>query len=379
MFKDVVDFIKEQFPGRDFIPLHEPIFIGNERNYINDAIDSTFVSSVGKYVDQLEVQMAEQAQTKFAVAMVNGTSALHIALLLAGVTRDDEVLSQALTFIATANAINYIGASPVFLDVDQDTLGLSPDAIRNFLELNCEKKGDQTFNKATNKRIAACIPMHTFGFPCRIDEIAQVCQEWNIPLIEDSAESIGSYYKEKHTGSFGQIGVFSFNGNKTITCGGGGMIVTNDESLAKRAKHITTQAKVPHRWEYVHDEIGYNYRMPNLNAALACAQLERLNDLINSKRELANSYASFFNQHKIHLFLEPKSSFSNYWLNTVLLEDKLAQQEFLKYTNENGVMTRPIWNLMNTLSMFRHCQHGGLENSLYLADRLVNIPSSARV
>lgn len=379
MYKELVNFIKSQYPNQDFIPLHEPRFKGNEKKYLNDCIDSTFVSSVGEYVTLFEEKMATLTGAKYAVAVVNGTSALHMALIVAGVKSNNEVITQALSFIATSNAISYTGASPVFVDVDKDTLGMSPDALKTFLEKNAEIKSDgYTYNKSTGKKIAACVPMHTFGHPCKIDEISIICQEWNIPLIEDAAESIGSYYKEKHTGVFGETGVFSFNGNKTITCGGGGVIVTNNEGKAKLAKHLTTQAKVPHSWEFKHDYIGYNYRMPNLNAALVCAQLEQLDGFIYDKRELADSYKKFFKELEIDFVEEPLNSKSNYWLNAVFLKNREQRNEFLEFTNKNGVMTRPVWELMVSLPMFKNCQHDELKNSKWIADRLVNIPSSVR-
>lgn len=378
-FQKIVDFVKEQYPDKDFVSMHEPVFIGNERKYVLDAIDSTFVSSVGAYVNRFEEMMAEITGSKYAIAIVNGTNALHLGLLLADVERDDEVLSQALTFIATANAISYIGAAPVFIDIDKETLGMSPTALRNFLEGNAELRTDGAFNKVTGKRIAACVPMHTFGIPCKIDEIAAICEQWKINLVEDAAESLGSYYKGKHTGVFGKMGVFSFNGNKTVTCGGGGALVTDDEAIAKKAKHLTTQAKVPHKWEFVHDQIGYNYRMPNLNAALACAQLEQLAMFLENKRELATKYNEFFKDLSFSFITEPLHTKANYWLNAILLDDVKQREEFLAYTNDRGVMTRPVWELMNRLPMFKNCQTDGLTNSIWIADRLVNIPSGYRV
>ncbi|MDS1369862.1 LegC family aminotransferase [Aliarcobacter butzleri] len=371
-----VDFIKETFKTQEFIPLHEPRFIGNEKKYLNDCIDSTFVSSVGKYVDIFEKEFAKTVGSKFAVATVNGTAALHISLLLADVKKDDEVITQPLTFIATCNAISYIGAKPIFIDVDLDTMGLSPKSLKNFLETNCEVIDDKCINKTTNKQIKACVPMHTFGHPCKIDEIKEICDSWNITLVEDAAESLGSYYKNKHTGTFGKIGAFSFNGNKIITSGGGGVIVTDDEVLAKRAKHITTTAKIPHRYEYVHDEIGYNYRLPNINAALLVAQLEQLERFLVSKRKLAKIYNEFFSLNSIKFIKEPENSISNYWLQGVLLHDLNQRDKFLEFTNKNGVMTRPIWKLMNELDMFKDCQKDDLKNAKYLEERVVNIPSS---
>jgi len=380
MFSEVIRFVKTQFPNQDFIPLHEPKFIGNEKKYLNDCIDSTFVSSVGAYVDRFEEMMCEVTGSSFAVAMVNGTNALHIGLLVLGVKPQDEVITQALTFVATGNAISYCNARPVFIDVDKETLGMSPNALRNFLNQNAELRTDgHAYNNKTGKRIAACVPMHTFGFPCEIDKLVEICTNWNIPLLEDAAESLGSYYNSQHTGTFGKVGVFSFNGNKTITCGGGGAIVTNDDRLAATIKHLTTQAKVPHSWEFNHDSIGYNYRMPNLNAALACAQLEQLEHFVESKRVLAKEYEAFFRTQDILFISEPKNSKSNYWLNAVLLTNLDERNHFLKIANGTGVMTRPVWKLMNELPMFADSQHDGLEISSYLADRLVNIPSSVRL
>ena len=378
--QDLVDFIQDTFKTKEFIPLHEPRFIGNEKKYLNDCIDSTFVSSVGKYVDLFEEEFAKIVGSRYAIATVNGTSALHISLLLANVKKDDEVITQPLTFIATCNAIDYIGAKPVFVDVDLDTMGLSPDTLNEFLVENCEVKNNRCLNKTSGKIIKACVPMHTFGHPCRIDEIKEICDKWNIILVEDSAESLGSYYKERHTGTFGKLGAFSFNGNKIITSGGGGVIVTDDENLAKRAKHLTTTAKIAHPFEYVHDEIGYNYRMPNLNAALIVAQLEQLDKFVDSKRELAIKYEEFFvSKDEIDFIKEPKDSKSNYWLQAVLVKDVENRDKFLEFTNKNGIMTRPIWKLMNELEMFKNAQCSTLDNSKYLEERVVNISSSVIV
>ncbi|MCG3711707.1 LegC family aminotransferase [Aliarcobacter butzleri] len=374
--KNIVDFIKQTFKTREFIPLHEPKFIGNEKKYLNECIDSTFVSSVGKYVDRFEKEFASFVGAKYAIATVNGTAALHISLILADVKRDDEVITQPLTFIATCNAISYIGAKPIFIDVDLDTLGLSPSSLKNFLETNCEIKDNKCINKTTKSQIKACVPMHTFGHSCKIDEIKEICDKWYITLVEDAAESLGSFYKDKHTGTFGKIGAFSFNGNKIITSGGGGVIVTDDEALAKRAKHITTTAKIPHPYEYVHDETAYNYRLPNLNAALLVAQMENLDKFLENKRELANIYKDFFASNSIKFVQEPKNSKSNYWLQAIILDDVQKRDEFLEFTNKNGVMTRPIWKLMNELEMYKDCQKDNLKNAKYLEQRVVNIPSS---
>ena len=375
----IIDFIKQTFNTKEFIPLHEPKFIGNEKKYLNECIDSTFVSSVGKYVDRFEKEFASYVGAKYAVATVNGTAALHIALKLVDVKENNEVITQPLTFIATCNAISYIGAKPVFVDVDLDTMGLSPKSLKNFLEANCEVVNNQCINKTTKKIIKACVPMHTFGHPCKIEEIKEICEKWHITLVEDAAESLGSFYKDKHTGTFGKVGAFSFNGNKIITSGGGGVIVTDDEQIAKRAKHITTTAKIPHPYEYVHDEIAYNYRLPNINAALLVAQMENLDRFLESKRELALSYEEFFKTINIDFIKEPKDSKSNYWLQAILLNDLKQRDEFLEFTNKNGVMTRPIWRLMNELEMYKYCQKDELKNAKYLEERVVNIPSSVRL
>ena len=377
--QEIVNFIQKIYNTKDFIPLHEPRFIGKEKKYLNDCIDSTFVSSVGKYVGQFEKNFASYIGSKYVVATVNGTSALHIALLLTNVKPDDEVITQPLTFVATANAINYCGAKPIFVDVDIDTLGMSPGALQVFLENNCAIVDNQCINKTTGKIIKTCVPMHTFGHPCKIDEIKAICDRWKISLVEDAAESLGSLYKSKHTGTFGKMGVFSFNGNKIITSGGGGAIATDDKELAIRAKHLTTTAKVPHSYEYIHNEIGYNYRMPNINAALLVAQLEQLDTFINKKRELSLIYEGFFKNSGIKFIKEYKNSRSNYWLQSILLKDKQERDAFLEFTNNNGIMTRPIWKLMNELEIFKEAQCATLKNAKYLEKRIVNLPSSVRV
>lgn len=379
MHQDIVDFIRSLYKTEEFIPLHEPKFFGNEKAYVIDCIDSTYVSSVGKYVDRFEQMMADYTGAKYAVATVNGTAALHVALKLVGVSQGDEVITQPLSFIATCNAISYCGAKPVFVDVDRDTLGMSPDSLHSFLSINATQTSVGCMNKATGRKISAIVPMHTFGHPCRIDEIAMVSEEFDIPLIEDAAESLGSFYQGRHTGTFGKLAAFSFNGNKTITTGGGGMIITDDEALAKRAKHITTTAKQPHPYEFIHDEIGYNYRLPNLNAALGCAQMESLPRLLKSKRSIALAYAEFFSASNITFVKEPAQANSNCWLNALILEDKQARDIFLIKLNEAGVMSRPIWRLMNELAMFHDCQSSDLSNAKWLEERIVNIPSSARV
>ena len=379
MYESTIDFIRSIYGSERVIPLHEPRFIGNEKKYLNDCIDSTFVSSTGKFVDEFEEKIAKYTGAKYAVATSNGTSALHIALLLANVAKNDEVITQPLIFVATCNAISYCGADPVFIDVDKDTMGLSPSALQTFLEKNTTVTGQQCVNNNTGKIIKACVPMHTFGHPCRIDDIKDICDKYKILLIEDAAESLGSFYKDKHTGTFGQMGVISFNGNKIITAGGGGCVITDDEVLAKKAKHLTTTAKVPHKWEYVHDMIGYNYRMPNLNAALLVAQLENLESFLLEKRKLAKRYKQFFKDKEYTFVEELTASQSNYWLNAVILKDKEQRDLFLDETNSQGVMTRPIWKLMSKLSMFKNAQHGDLSNSDWLEQRVVNIPSSVVV
>lgn len=379
MFKNVINLIQETYKTKNHIPLHEPQFIGNEKKYLNDCIDTTFVSSVGNYVDKAEEKLAKYIGAKYAVATTNGTSALHISLILGGVEQNNEVITQSLNFVASCNAISYCKAKPIFIDVDKETMGLSPSALKLFLENNTTIINKQCINNKTNKVIKACVPMHSYGHPCRIDKIKEICKQHYIFLIEDAAESLGSIYKDKHTGTFGKLGVISFNGNKTITAGGGGCIITDNKFLAKRAKHLTTTAKAPHKWDFNHDMIGYNYRMPNLNAALLLAQLEKINDFIDNKRDLANIYETFFSSIDIKFFKEPKDSKSNYWLNSIIFKNKQQRDQFLEETNSNKVMTRPIWTLMNKLPMFKDAECGELTNSEWLGERVVNIPSSVRL
>ncbi len=443
-FQPIIEFIRSLYPGKETIPLHEPYFGGNEKKYLLDCIDSTYVSSVGKYVDQFEELIREFTGAKYAIATVNGTAALHVALQLAGVQRGDLVITQPLTFIATCNAISYCGAEPVFIDIDRKTLGLSADALEAWLaenavlaevegELKCfylpqmdtnessqmntntsleegagakadVRMAEQVANSALSsfftrpktsqhsfvpiydlsfvsihglKRISACIPMHTFGHPCEIDRVIDICGRYHIPVVEDSAESLGSYYKGQHTGTFGKLGILSFNGNKTITTGGGGMILTNDEDLGKLAKHITTTAKKPHPWDFEHDMIGYNYRLPNINAALGCAQMEELPGILEDKRETADKYESFFRgSSDIDFVAEPEHSVSNYWLNVILLDNLEEREEFLAQTNKNKVTTRPAWILMNHLGMYQNSIQDKLRVAEEIASRLVNLPSS---
>lgn len=379
LFSQIIDFIKSLYPNENPVLLHAPRFIGNEKKYVSDAIDSTFVSSVGKYVDRFEEMICEISGAKYAIAIVNGTCALHIALKLAGVQPGDEVITQPVSFVATANSIAHCGARPIFLDVERASLGLDPTALKSFLQAHARIRENTCYNKTTGNRIAACVPMHTFGHPCRIDEIAEICNHYHIALVEDSAESLGSLYKGKHMGTFGLFGIYSFNGNKTVTCGGGGAIVTSDEALAKKAKHITTTAKLSHPYEYVHDMIGYNYRLPNLNAAFACAQLEQLSAFIENKRELARRYQEYFESLSIPFVKEPEHARSNYWLNAVIMSDRKTRDEFLKATNKANIVTRPIWRLLNKLEMYTDCQTDTLTNAQWLEDRVVNIPSSVRI
>ncbi len=379
MYKKFVQYVQELYKSEDFIPLHAPYFAGNEKKYLEECIDTTFVSSVGKFVDRFEQMMEDYTGATRAVVCVNGTNALHLALELVGVKAGDEVITQALTFIATANAISYANAIPVFIDVDKDTLGLSPKAVEDWLKNNSEVRDGTCFNKETGRRIKACIPMHTFGHPVHLDELIRICKQYHIELIEDAAESLGSFYKGKHTGTFGQIGILSFNGNKTITTGGGGMLLFQDKGLGDYAKHLSTQAKVPHRWEFVHDHVGYNYRMPNVNAALGCAQMEKIDDILKNKRETARLYEEYCTKNGLQFVKEPDGCSSNYWLNAIILDNREQREEFLEYTNSNKVMTRPIWALMNKLEMFKKCQTDSLINTQWLEDRVVNIPSSVRV
>jgi len=376
LFPSIIEFVKSLYPKENPVPTNKPRFIGNEKKYVLDAIDSSYVSSVGKYVDRFEEMICQITQANFAVATVNGTCALHTAVKLSGVHPTDEVITQPLSFVASANAISYCGAKPIFLDVERETLGLDPTALKIFLKTHTRIKEKACYNKDTGNRIAACVPMHTFGHPCRIAELVEICNQYYIALIEDSAESLGSLYKGKHTGTFGKAGIYSLNGNKIVTCGGGGAIVTNDEGIAKMAKHITTTAKVPNSFEYVHSAIGYNYRMPNINAAIACAQLEQLDFFIKKKRRLAETYQEFFGSLDIPFIHEPEHARSNYWLNAIVLPDRNARDGFLEATKVANIVTRPVWRLLSKLEIYRDCQTGPLTNAQWLEERVVNIPSS---
>lgn len=378
MFKSLINFVREQYRSNDFIPLHAPVLSGRERQYVVDTIDSTFVSSVGAYVDRFERDMATYTASPRAVATMNGTAALHIALKLAGVEQGDLVITQPLTFVATCNAIVYCGAAPVFVDVDRETLGLSPSAMDNWLHSYAYVDDDGVCRtRADGQAIRACLPMHTFGHPADLDGLVEACNRWHIALVEDAAESLGSLYRGRHTGTIGRLGTLSFNGNKIITTGGGGMILT-DESLGARAKHLTTTAKRSHPYEYVHDEVGYNYRLPNINAALGCAQLEQLEAFVASKRELASRYAAHFSGSDMQIVTEPEGCRSNYWLNAVICDNRQQRDALLKSTNDAGVMTRPIWALMNRLPAHAKALCGPLDNAQWLEARVVNLPSSVR-
>lgn len=380
MFEEFVRFTKSLYPNQNPVQLHKPVFQGNEKKYVLDCIDSTFVSYVGKYVTRFEKMTAEYTGAKHAIVMVNGTVALQLSLQLAGVEIGDEVITQPLTFVATANAISHCGAKPVFVDVDLDTMGMSPEKLEYWLSKNTKFNSllNKQINISTGKLISAIVPMHTFGFPCRILEIIAVANKYNIPVIEDAAESLGSYYKGGHTGTFGLAGILSYNGNKTITTGGGGMIITDNDEFAKKAKHLTTTAKVPHRWEFVHDDVAYNYRLTNVNAAIGVAQMEQIEKYLKNKRETAFKYSEFFNNTGIKFFNEPKNTTANFWLNSILLNNLVVRNEFLEYTNDNGIMTRPIWRLMNKLDMYKNCQTGNLDNAEWFEERVVNIPSGIR-
>ena len=379
--ESVVAALKEVV-GQRPVALHEPSFDGNEWNYLKQCLDSNYVSSIGKYVDQFEDELAKYTGAKFAVSVANGTSALQIALLLAGVTEGDEVIVPALTFIATANAVSYCGAFPHFADSENATLGIDANKLREYLLSISFQESKKCINKITGRVIRALVPMHTFGHPSDINGLLSVADEFHLTLIEDSAESLGSFYHGQHTGTFGLMGIFSFNGNKTITTGGGGAIVTNDKTLAKRAKHITTTAKIAHPWEFKHDEIGFNLRMPNLNAALGCAQLENLQNKLGNKRELFTLYSSAFKSvDGISLFNEPLNCKSNFWLQTLVLDEKHSQRkdEILQASNSIGISTRPAWGLLPSLLPYKNCQSMNLDGSRSLFARLINIPSSPQL
>jgi perosamine synthetase len=377
MFEDFVNFVRDLYSTQEPIPLHAPQFHGNEKKYLLETVESTFVSSMGEFVDYFERSVQNYTGIKYAIATVNGTAALHLALKLSGAARDTEVITQSLTFVATCNAIRYCEANPVFVDVEKSTLGLSPQSLEEFLEEYCELRDDGfCWNKSTNRRIVACLPMHTFGLPVQLDEIKHICDRFNIELVEDAAESLGSFYKEHHTGNIGKLSAMSFNGNKIITSGGGGMILTNDEELAHTAKHLTTTAKIPHIWSFEHDQIGYNYRLPNLNAALGFAQMESLPAYVESKRLLARKYQDWGSENGLIFLKEPADTRSNYWLNVAITENEKSRDLMLKITNNSKVMTRPTWTPMHKLAINHDCQKGDMKNTEWLFRRIVNVPSS---
>lgn len=378
MYEDVIAFIRDLYGNQEFVSLHAPVFLGNEKKYLNDCIDSTYVSYVGKYVSMLEKMTSDYTGARYSVAVVNGTSALQIALLVAGLERGEEVITQPLTFVATSNAIHHAGGIPVYVDVERETLGMSPAKLSEFLEANYVLRDEKCFNIRTGRRLKIIVPVHIFGFPCKVDEIVGVAERYNLQVVEDAAESLGSFYRGKHTGTFGQAGIISYNGNKIITTGGGGMIITDDALLAEKARHITTTAKVPHKWEYIHDTQAFNYRMTNLSAAVGCAQMEKLEAFVENKRTTAQLYSDYFKKKQIPFFEEPSGSRSNCWLNTILFDNRAQRDEFLEISNQNGVMTRPAWRMMNKLDMYRDCLKGDLQNAEWLEDRLVNLPSGYR-
>ena len=378
-FSLVCNFIRNLYPEMEPVLLHCPQFLGNEKKYLNECIDTKFVSYVSHFVTDMEERIKSITGTKHAVALVSGTEALHMALVCSGIHAGEEVLTQALTFAATSSAIVNIGAIPVYIDVETDTLGMSPYSLRTFLEENARLQNGKCINKITGREITACMPMHTFGHPCRIDEIKALCDEYNILLIEDAAESLGSLFKGRHTGTFGSVGIFSFNGNKTITTGGGGMLVTDDECIAERVRYLSTTAKQPSKWEFLHTEAGFNLRMPGINAAVGVAQLECLEQILANKRETAQLYQEFFSNMNLSTIMEPAGARSNYWLNAILLGGKEERVAFLEYTNGNGVQTRPIWKLMYKLPPYEKCQKTEMNNSEWLEERVVNLPSSVRM
>ena len=380
-----LEFAREIF-GNDFIPLHRPVFEGNERQYLVDCIDSNFVSSVGTKVIEFEEKVAAFTGSKYAVATVNGTAALHVAIELAGVKPGDEVISQPLTFIATCNAISYAGAKPLFVDVDLDTMGLSPAALRHFLEQKTEKRVSGTYNKTSGKKISACVPMHTFGFPCRIEEILKICADWDIAVIEDAAESLGSYAGNQHTGTFGSMATLSFNGNKIISTGGGGVLITDNSLLAKKARHLSTTAKAPHPWAFEHDEIGWNDRLPNINAAIGSSQMEVLEERLKLKRKLYEKYCQILNCFEgLEVIKENSNCINNNWLVSIRLtinnrnELKEIRDKILNTAHSKNLFLRPSWNLINSFKMYKDAPAGDLKIAQDQSFRIINLPSSPQL
>lgn len=384
MIDQFIKFVQELYGTTDFIPLHVPAFSQTDKDAVLDVVDSTFVSSVSDYVGKFEKQLSDFTGAKYIIPVVNGTSAIHLSLHALGVDESCEVLTQSLTFVATCNAISYTKAEPVFIDIDIDTMGLSPTAVAAFLDEHAEIRDDgYTYNKVSNKRIAACVPMHTFGHPLRIQELVAICNKWSIAVVEDAAEALGSYVlnsnqEQQHCGTFGQLGVLSFNGNKVITTGGGGAVMTNDQALAKRLRHLSTTAKIAHQWEYIHDEVGFNYRLPGLNAALGFSQMQQLPTFLQDKRQIADQYLQWASDVGVDMVGARDKTVPNFWLNAILLTDRENRDRFLEQTNKQGVMTRPVWQPMDRLTQFSHAQKGQLSNTDSIMNRLVNIPSSCR-
>ena len=387
MINDFIQLVREIYQTDEFIPLHAPIFSELDKQFVVDAIDSTFVSSVSEYVGKFEQSISDLTGAKHVVPVVNGTSGIHLALHVLGVDESCEVLTQSLTFVGTCNAIAYTGAQPVFIDVDLQTMGFSTQALAEFLQENAEIQEvngkQQAINKLTGKRIAACVPMHTFGHPVNMVVLKAICQQWRIAIVEDAAEALGSFIENdtvrQHCGTLGDMGVLSFNGNKVITTGGGGAVLTNNGQLAERLRHLSTTAKTPHAWEYHHDEMGFNYRMPGINAALGCAQMEQLNKFLSDKLSIAEQYRSWAKDRSVSFIDAQEHTKPNFWLNALLLDDKEQREQFLQETNDNGVMTRPVWQPMHLLPAFESAPRSILDNTMQLTNRLVNVPSSARV
>lgn len=378
-YHELIDLIKRMYPDENPVPLHAPRFMGKEKKNLAECIDSSYVSYVGEFVVKFERGVADFTKADYSIATVNGTTALHASLLLTGVVRNDEVITQPMTFVATCNAISYIGAYPVFVDIDEKTFSISPEKLEDYLTFECSREKDGfLYNKKTHRRQAACIPVHVFGCPGKIAEIVNICDKFGIPVIEDAAEALGSYFRKKHLGTFAKIGILSFNGNKIITTGGGGMILTSDFSIAEKARHLITTAKKKHPWEFEHDQLGYNYRMPNINAAVGCAQMEFLGRFIENKRKTAKEYFDFFSARQLKMLWEPEDSISNFWLSAVILSNIEERNEMLTMLNDSGIQARPVWNLMNTLEMYKDCYTSDIKVSTDLATRIVNLPSSVQ-
>jgi perosamine synthetase len=379
MNKKIINYIKELYHQQNPVLLHCPEFLGNEKKYLAECIDTKYVSYLSHFVTDMENKIKEISGAKYAVALVNGTASLHMLLLAVGIRASDEVITQSLSFAATAAAIVHVNGTPVFVDVEQETLGMSPESLQQFLFENSEMKDEKCINKKTRRQIKAVVPMHTFGHPVRVDKIKKICDEYSLMLIEDAAESLGSLYQGRHTGTFGKAAILSFNGNKLVTTGGGGMVITDDEAVASQVRYISTTAKRPHRWEFYHDEVGYNLRMPGLNAAVGLAQLECFDAILSNKRKTALLYRQFFDSVNVPFIVEPENAQSNYWLNAILFANRNERDEFLEDSNDNGVQTRPAWTLLHKLPPYQCCQHTETPNAEYIEDRLVNIPSSIRV